>query len=335
MSAPVTAGFLSRARILASALPLLTAIAMSTATASHCEAQPIYGPFGPEGPRMREQLWIVPGADRDTPLRATVFRPQDDGLPRRRPLVIINHGSDASTREAVGMPIFYWLSRWFVARGYAVLVPQRRGHGATGGIFAEGRDSCARPDHYLAGQSAADDVEAAVRFMASQPFVDGSQIVVAGTSTGGWASLAVAGRDIPGVRLIVNFAGGRGGHAYGRPQAICARDQLIAAAGRMARKAAAVPTVWFYSRNDSYFGPDLADGLAKAWRAGGGTADLVLLPPYGSEGHELVSDRASWSLWEGHLASHLEALERPRDAIIAETEVAAIDRVRKANVDQR
>jgi len=275
---------------------------------------------------MREQLWIVPGGEPTTPLRATVFRPAEDGTTVRRPLVVINHGSDASTREAVSMPVFYWLSRWFVSRGYVVLVPQRRGHGATGGEFAEGHDSCSRPDHWAAAQSAADDIEAAVRFMSRQSFVDGQHVVVAGTSTGGWASLAIAGRSIPGVRLVVNFAGGRGGHAYGRPHAICAKDRLIETAGRLGERAT-VPTVWFYARNDSYFGPQLADAMASAWQRAGGRVDLKLLPAYGTDGHELVSDRASWPLWEADLARHLAEVQTPPGQTIAvEAEIAAATR---------
>ncbi len=300
----------------------LAALAFLTVAAQPLAAEPTYGAFGPEGPRMREQLWIVPGGDPTSPLRATVFRPTDADAPGRRPLVVINHGSDASTREAVSMPVFYWLSRWFVARGYVVLVPQRRGHGATGGAFAEGRDSCARPDHWMAGQSAADDIEAAVRFMSKQPFVDEQHIVVAGTSTGGWASLAVAGRSIPGVRLVVNFAGGRGGHAYGRPHAVCARERLIETAGRLAERAR-VPTVWFYARNDSYFGPQLADAMAQAWRNAGGHVDLKLLPSYGADGHELVADRASWPLWEVDLIRHLRAIEGAQgEKVATEAEIA-------------
>lgn len=293
------------------AVLLTLAMALSSGLAA---AQTTYGSFGPEGPRMREQLWIVPGGDTKTPLRATLFRPTGaQSETERLPLVIINHGSDASTREAVAMPVFYWLSRWFVSRGYAVLVPQRRGHGATGGDFVEGEDSCARPDHYRAGQSAADDVEAAIGFMKAQPFVDGSRIIVAGTSTGGWASLAIAGRAIPGVRLIVNFAGGRGGHAYGRPHAVCARGQLIEATGLIAQRAR-VPTVWFYSKNDSFFGPELAASMAEAWATAGGRVDLNVLAPYGTDGHELVADRGSWPLWEGRLQQHLDAIKQPDGA---------------------
>jgi dienelactone hydrolase len=269
-----------------------------------------YGPYGPEGPRLREQLWIVPGADPKVPLRATVFRPAEIASARERaarPLVVINHGSEAATREAVAMPVFYWLSRWFVDRGYVVVLPQRRGHGATGGELAEGRDTCANPDHHAAGLAAAADVDAVVRYMAGQSFVDRSQVVVAGVSTGGWASLALAAMNTPGVRLVVNFAGGRGGHAYGQAEAVCGRDRLIEAAGAYGQ-AAKVPTLWIYAANDSYFGPELAASMHEAWVKGGGRAELRMLPAYGAEGHEVVSDQAGWRLWGGELEQSLARL---------------------------
>lgn len=270
-----------------------------------------FGAFGPEGPRLREQLWLVPGADPDFPLRSTVFRPKDDAThpQKSRPLVVINHGSDDG-REAVSMPVFYWLSRWFVDRGYVVLLPQRRGHGATGGEPVEAQDSCANPDHYAAGMEGAKDIDAAVRFMVTQSFVDPQQVTVVGVSTGGWAALALAGFETPGVRMIVNFAGGRGGHAYGRRNAVCKPDRLLRAVAAFG-KAAFVPTLWFYAENDSYFGPALASAMARAWADTGATVDLRLLPTYGAEGHALVDNRDGWSLWSAPLEETLRALTNP------------------------
>lgn len=275
-------------------------------------APQIFGAFGPEGKRLREQFWVVPGADADTPLRATMFRPSDDApLPEgampastgeapRRPLVIINHGTDESTRHAVSLPVFYWLSRWFVERGYVVILPQRRGHGATGGPLAEGGDFCRDPEHYRAGVTAAADIAAVLAYMREQPFVDPDRAVVVGISTGGWASLALAARNPPGLTQVVNFAGGRGGHAYGRSGDVCARARLVEAAGIFGRTAR-VPTLWLYSSNDSFFGPDLAKEMAAAFRGQGGSADLQILPAYGSDGHALADDHAGWNLWGAKL----------------------------------
>lgn len=262
------------------------------------------GAFGPEGPRMREQLWILPSGDSRVNLRATVFRPEDSAPApfaaghdqQRRPMVVINHGTEPSTRLSVSMPVFYWLSKWFVDRGYVVVLPQRRGHGATGGELAEARDFCSRPDHIQAGRTAADDIEAVITYMRQQSFIETDHTIIAGVSTGGWAALALAERNLPGVRTIVNFAGGRGAYANGRANSICGRDQLVAAAGEFGRSAR-MPTIWLYAENDTYFNPQIAGAMAKAWTSSGGSAELHLLPSYGRDGHALADDLEGWKIW--------------------------------------
>jgi dienelactone hydrolase len=283
---------------------MLCALVSVPSAAGAAKAQ--LGPFGPQSPRMREQLWIVPSGDPARVLRATVFRPDDGkGAPAKRPLVVINHGTSESTRLSVSMPVFYWLSRWFVDRGYVVVLPQRRGHGATGGALSEDIGSCAKPEHYLAGQIAADDVQAVIDYMTAQPFIAPQQTVVVGVSTGGWASLALAARRPANVRAVVNFAGGRGGHAHGTPNVVCGERELVEAAASYARTAR-IPTIWFYAKNDSYFGPKLARRMAAAWNAEGGSATLDILEAYGDDGHELAADQAGWGMWGAPLEAFLE-----------------------------
>ena len=274
-----------------------------------------YGAFGPEGPRLREQLWILPSAADGYPLRATVFRPADgDGRPARRPLAIINHGTSEATRHAVAMPVYYWLSRWFVERGYVVVLPQRRGHGATGGPMAEAIGGCADPDHYRSGLAAADDIRGVADYMAAEPFVAPGETVVVGISSGGWASLALAARSPASVRAVVNIAGGRGGRPFGRhADTVCSEQRLVEAA-RAYGSTARIPTLWLYAENDTYFRPGLARALASAWRVGGGEAALHVFPPYGLEGHAMADDRAGWDVWGGTLEAFLSA---PREAPVA------------------
>lgn len=261
-----------------------------------------YGAFGPQSPRMREQLWIMPGGAPATMLRATVFRPPgDDAL---RPVVIINHGTSEAARLAQAMPVFYWLSRWFVERGYAVVLPERRGHGATGGDLAEAAGTCSDPDHFRSGQIAADDIEAVVRFVRRQQFADPQRILVAGVSTGGWASLALAARNPEGVRAVVNFAGGRGGHAGGRANAVCGAGRLVEAAASYG-KTAKIPTLWLYAQNDSYFAPSLAQRMAKAFTTAGGRAELHVLPPYADDGHSIADDEDGWDIWGQQMQAFL------------------------------
>ena len=279
---------------------------------------------------MREQLWILPSGEPGKVLRATVFRPDDLGEgkePASRPMVVINHGTDEATRLSVSMPVYYWLSRWFVERGYIVVLPQRRGHGATGGPLSEAVGNCQNPDHYASGVIAADDIAATIAYMSQQTFVQHDGIVVAGISTGGWASLALAARNPAGVMAIVNFAGGRGGHAFGRANAVCGLDNLERAAttyGRTAR----VPSIWYYSENDSYFSPRLASQLATGWRNAGGNAETHFLPAYGDDGHGLADDRAGWELWGSSLERFLSAKQ---EQLVAQRSHAA-ERVSAANL---
>jgi dienelactone hydrolase len=219
-------------------------------------------------------------------------------------MVVINHGTSEATRLAMAMPVYYWLSRWFVERGYVVVLPQRRGHGATGGDLDEARDTCANPDHFASGNSAADDIENAIRFMSAQDFVAEHGAIVVGISSGGWASLALAARDLTQVARIVNFAGGRGGHAHGSPHRVCGPERLIEASRRLGLTAH-TPTLWLYARNDSYFAPELASAMHEAWAAAGGGGELRILAAYGAEGHDLVDDQAGWYLWGEALETFL------------------------------
>ena len=306
---------------------LLAAMLAQPALAGGRDGGDGLGPFGPEGPRMRERLWLLPSADPAVPLRATVFRPDETApLPwgaragGGRPMVVINHGTSEWTRLAVSMPVYYWLSRWFVDRGFVVVLPQRRGHGATGGDLVEAKGNCADPDHYTSGRLAAADIAAAVRYMQRQAFVAAADTLVVGISSGGWASLALAGLPVDGVRGVVSFAGGRGGHAWGRPGAICGEERLIEAAGRYGRTAQ-VPSLWLYAGNDTYFGPELARALHRAFTGAGGDADLEVFPSYGSDGHTLADDQAGWRLWGEALRAFLARIgpDRGSDVHLAGT----------------
>lgn len=298
--------------VLKTSLMAAVVAALACSIVAPTRADQMYGGFGPEGARMREQLWLLPSGDEKTPLRATVFRPDDsDGSVAHR-LVVINHGTDDATRLAVSMPVYYWLSRWFVERGYVVVLPQRRGHGATGGPLAESVGTCETADHLASGQIAADDIAATISYMTRQPFVVAKDAVVVGISTGGWASLAIASRNLPQVGRIVNFAGGRGGHAYGKDNAVCNEAGLLSAAKAMGHDARA-PTMWLYSRNDSYFSPELATEMATEWTAGGGQAVVRILPAYRQDGHSLADDRGGWDLWGEYLDAFLKAKPMDQD----------------------
>ena len=95
-------------------------------TFESADAQIAHGPQGQEEGAIRRQLWFIPTHDRASMMRTTLFRPPGGGP---FPLVVINHGSTQSEmqRAAYRLPEYPALTQWFVARGYAVAVPQRPG----------------------------------------------------------------------------------------------------------------------------------------------------------------------------------------------------------------
>jgi pimeloyl-ACP methyl ester carboxylesterase len=146
--------------------------------------------------------------------------------------------------------------------------------------------------------------------MSAQPGIAANETVVAGISTGGWASLALAARKPQNIRAIVNFAGGRGGHAGGMPNAVCGERALIEATAAYGR-ISMLPTIWFYSRNDSYFSPKLASAMAHAWTSAGGRAALHVVGAYAEDGHDIASDRAGWDMWGDDLERFLKSVASP------------------------
>lgn len=203
------------------------------------------------------------------------------------------------------MPSFPALTNWLLARGYAVLLPQRPGHGETGGRYLEDQGVCGRARYVEAGLATADSITAAINFMTEQPFIDPDRVLVVGNSAGAWGALALASRNPPDVAAIVNFAGGRGGRNRGRADNNCSPERLIAAAGEYGRSAR-TPTLWLYAENDSYFPPDLSRKMEAAYVAAGGRAEYVLLPPVQSEGHALISTAPPEATWVAPLERFLK-----------------------------
>jgi dienelactone hydrolase len=262
-------------------LAVVAAFGLTTAA-----AQTGVGAQGAESEPYRLQQWLVPSPDPDRPAHAVLFRPPGEGP---FPLALIAHASTENVlrRAQMPQPEYRALAAWLVARGFAVLVPERLGHGATGGKYLEDQGGCDEADYVRAGRATADEIAAAAEFMRKQPFVRPDGIVIVGHSAGGWGALALAGETAAEVAAIVVFAPGRGGHANDFPNLVCAPHMLMSAAGEFG-KAARVPVTWLVAANDSYFSPALSRQLADAFRKAGAKVDFHVLPAYGSEGHWLA-----------------------------------------------
>ncbi len=258
-------------------------------------SEPLAGPQSPEQGGFRRQAWLVPSAQTGVMMRTTLFRPAGPGP---FPLVIVNHGTtqNAERRRLLKAPDFDSMAQWFVHRGFAVAVPQRPGHGETGGEYREDQGGCDDADFARAGLGAADSIAAAVAYLRTQSFVRRTGVIVVGQSAGGWAALALASRPPAGVRAVIDFAGGLGGRSWDRPDNNCAPDRLIATAAEFGRTSR-IPTLWIYTENDSYFAPRLSGAMAAAFRAAGGKVDYELLPAFGDDGHFMAERPGSEAAW--------------------------------------
>jgi dienelactone hydrolase len=257
-------------------------------------SQPAFGPAGGEGAPFREQAWLVPSVDADVAAHAVLYRPPGDGPFR---LAVIAHASTENVlrRAQMPQPEYRPLAEQLVVRGFAVLVPERLGHGATRGTYLEDQGGCDEADYARSGRATADQIAPALQFLREQPFIRNEPAVVIGHSAGGWGALAFAGADPQTVAAIIVFAAGRGGHANDVPGKLCAPHTLMSAAKTFG-KTARIPVTWLVAANDSYFPPPFSRELADAFRAGGGTVELKMLPASGSEGHWLVETESGVKL---------------------------------------
>lgn len=266
-----------------------------------CQPRPVppetgAGPAAAESGPDRAQRWWVPVhpyADQAAGflLETMLYRPSGAGP---FPLVTINHGVPGDKRFLrTTEPAFQAAAHWWVAQGFAVAVPLRRGVGRSQGDFAEATESCSTDDFVRVAYVAAADMRGVVQYFATQPFIDPHRMIIVGNSVGGVGALAVAADPPAGVAAVINFSGGIGG--YGRDRLCGGPDGLIGLARQLGLRAK-LPTLWLYAANDHWFGA-VARSMFDAYVAGTTQpARFVPLPPFGEEGHATLyrADPAVW-----------------------------------------
>ncbi len=208
---------------------LIAALVLAALGARAGAAQQNLGAQGAEGEPNRRQQWLVPSPDLGPPSHAILFRPPGDGP---FPLAMIAHAStqNALRRAQMPQPEYRALAAWLVSRGFAVLVPERPGHGATGGKYLEDQGGCDEADYAKSGRATADVIAAAMGFVRKQKFIRPDGAVVIGHSAGGWGALALASEDPKDIAAIIALAPGRGGQANDFPSRVCAPHTLTSAA---------------------------------------------------------------------------------------------------------
>ena len=248
---------------------------------------------------LREVVHNVPVANTGASIVVTSFRPRGDGP---FPWIVLSHGT-AVTREgslAIGrnrnLPI---ASEW-VNRGYAVLVPIRRGYGASAnpeGRLADSYGSCKRPEFAKAGEAAALDLLATVKWAKAQKDLDPKRWLLVGQSSGGFASIYTASKRPDGLLAVLAFSSGRGGNPDTRPGEPCASAELAELITSIAPKLN-VPVLWFYAKNDEYIGPRVQKLWFDSFRKAGGKGELFVAPPFPERrGHGVFPSPKGIPIW--------------------------------------
>ena len=252
---------------------------------------------------LREAVHRVPVAGTDASIVVTSFRPPGDGPV---PWIVLSHGTatTAEANRAIGRyrplpPIREW-----VRRGYAVVVPVRRGYGASGGDkFGDSYGSCKRPDFRGAGEGAALDLLATIEWAKTQKDLDPKRWLLVGQSAGGFASIYTASKRPDGLVAVLAFAPGRGGRPDTHPGLPCAPDPVAKLFASIAPDIA-VPVLWFYAENDAFIGPVAAKLWFESFRAAGGRGDFVMLPPFPeNRGHGVYPSATGTPLWTAAVAT--------------------------------
>jgi dienelactone hydrolase len=297
---------------MASLKPLFVLIVLGVVWTERASAQARFGPQGAESEPNRQQQWLVPSPDPDTAAHALLFRPPGVGPFR---LAVIAHATTQNVlrRAQMTQPEYRALAAWLTARGFAVLVPERPGHGKTGGKYLEEQGGCDEANYSRSGRATAEEISTALTYLHAQPFIRRDGAVVVGHSAGGWGALALTDTDPAAVSAVIVFSAGRGGHANDFEYRICAPHTLIASAGEFGH-GARVPVTWLVAANDSYFSPEFSKKLVDAFRQGGGKVQFRVLPAYDGEGHWLPETEAGVKIAGAELD---RALGIPRSAAAA------------------
>src|SRR5262245_12392153 len=247
-------------------------------------------------------------------IAAKILRPEGAGP---YGAIVLNHGAavSAEERRTESPDLLLHTAAVFARRGYVVVMPLRRGFGATGGEFAEDAGSCRNPDYPRGEAAAAEDVMAAYDYTRALPYVDGSRMILAGQSAGGVTSLYTAARDPQGLVAVLAFAAGRGGNPARNPGVPCAVEPLARVFDEMGKQVK-VPVLFHYAENDHFFNSQTSRLWYERFTAGGAHAEYVLQPPFGKDGHYIFSEDSGVRYWVPAVERFLSRNGVPFEAMV-------------------
>ncbi|TBE30856.1 dienelactone hydrolase [Rhizobium ruizarguesonis] len=249
---------------------------------------------------MKFERFFISSGEADAQLEIVAAKPQREGP---YPTIIFNHGStgrghNKSLFSRTVCPAA--IANYFVGRGWAILFPQRRGRGKSGGNYGEGLAldgsgySC-NVDIAIAGfERAVEDVDAVVSHLRGWPEVDQSRLAIAGVSRGGILAIAYAGMRPNIFNGAINFNGGWLGRG-------CASHEVVNPSIFERGASAGIPTLWLHGSHDQYYRIEHCRENFERFLSAGGQGEFISV----SAGHALLFKPA---LWANHVDHYIAAL---------------------------
>jgi dienelactone hydrolase len=258
-------------------------------------------------PKAPVEVWLRGKAGR---LQAWLWRPAGPGP---FPALVYNHGSEPEPMVGTGSQI----GTFFVAHGYAVLFPYRRGTGKSEGRYwQDGLDKLTDDAQWEQAMIARlvednDDVITAIEWMRAQPWVARDDISVGGCSFGGIETLLTAERPVPGLRAALDFAGASASWA----DSPFLRERLLRAV-----EAARVPIFFLQAENDYDTAPSQI--LSAAMRAKKLPSRVRIFDRFGGGSHEAGHSafcNMGWDYWGNDLLDFQRHQRKPAATASAPT----------------
>lgn len=214
------------------------------------------------------------------------------------PTLIFNHGSTGRGDNPASFVTSYssrTLSQFFVDMGWMVIYPQRRGRGASGGLYDEGFEpsrsgySCL-PNFSLPGvDRAVEDLKVVLQHVRQRPDVNSAKLMIGGQSRGGILAVAFAGEYPDTFRGVINFVGGWMGE--GCPTSLYINGQVF-------KRGAKYPgeTLWLYGERDPFYSIAHSRANFRAFQSAGGKGRFeVYTSPGQVSGHSVIGFPGLWS----------------------------------------
>jgi len=261
-------------------------------------------PQSPQDSGLNERVIFVPRPTffYDAQLETTVYQP---ATPGPWPLVVINHGMTSLINQHL-QPRYRAVrqARYFLDRGYLVVLPMRQGFSNSTGVASFHCDHANHASYY--GQ----DIAYTIDYFIRKGDVRADQILLVGQSAGGMVEMGYAAGE-PRAKAFINFDGGISSNKTNCNWV----TNMLSAAQQFGAKTH-IPSLWIYAEDDEIFPLSVVKQFFDFYHNAGAPATLKLYP---KGGHMFASSELGVQAWGPDVENFLRQVGLPADVLTPAT----------------